>query len=119
MEKVTPEHVKRARRLIGCGLDEEAVSHWLATHDADKAEIKRLQNKCGQYVSVEYDDLQRDVKQQAEIKQLREKVREAREAARWYFKRSGTFTAECALKKGWAWLGAIGETGPEAAEAKE
>lgn len=42
MNEVTPEHIERAKRMIGCGLDVEEVSQWLANDDADKAEIKRL-----------------------------------------------------------------------------
>lgn len=42
LARITAEHINRANRMIGCGLDLEKVSQWLATHDADKAELKRL-----------------------------------------------------------------------------
>ncbi len=42
LAKVTDDHVIRASRMIGCGLDVDQVSQWLATHDADKAEVERL-----------------------------------------------------------------------------
>jgi len=42
LAKVTEDHVARAKRLIGVGLDVEEVSQWLATYETDKAEIKRL-----------------------------------------------------------------------------
>lgn len=41
LAKVTDDHIERARRMIGC-LDVEQVSQWLATHEADKAELCRL-----------------------------------------------------------------------------
>ncbi len=47
-----------------------------------------------------------------EITRLREKVRDARECARWYFDRSGTFAAKSALRRGWKWLGQITDYGP-------
>ena len=43
LAEVTEDHIERAKRMIGVGLDVEQVSQWLATHDADKAENKRLQ----------------------------------------------------------------------------
>ncbi len=42
MNKITPDHIERAKRMIGCGLDVEQVSQWLADHDADKADNTQL-----------------------------------------------------------------------------
>lgn len=39
---VTQDQIRRAARMIGVGLDHEAITQWLATHSADKAEIERL-----------------------------------------------------------------------------
>ena len=48
LANVTDDHIARAGRMIGCGLDVEQVSQWLATHDTDKAEIERLRGVMGQ-----------------------------------------------------------------------
>jgi hypothetical protein len=40
---VTSDHIERAERMIGVGLDVEQVSQWLANTDAERAEIERLQ----------------------------------------------------------------------------
>ena len=42
LPEVTSNHIARAKTMIDCGLDVEQVSQWLATHEADKAELKRL-----------------------------------------------------------------------------
>lgn len=47
LPSVTADHVVRAKRMIGCGLDVEEVSQWLANHDADKAELERLRTWGG------------------------------------------------------------------------
>jgi hypothetical protein len=40
---VTADHIARAKRMIGCGLDVEEVSQWLATHEADRAKVTVLE----------------------------------------------------------------------------
>lgn len=45
MPEVTPDHITRARRMIGCGLDEEEVSQWLANDDALRDKIKKLEER--------------------------------------------------------------------------
>ena len=45
MPEVTPDHITRARRMIGVGLDEEQVSQWLANDDALKDKIKKLEER--------------------------------------------------------------------------
>ena len=42
LAKVTEDHVKRARCLMGVGLGVKQVSQWLATDEADIAEADRL-----------------------------------------------------------------------------
>ncbi len=42
---VTDDHRIRAQRMIDTGLDNDEVSQWLATHEADKAEAGRLQTR--------------------------------------------------------------------------
>ena len=42
---VTDDHRIRAQRMIDTGLDNDEVSQWLATHEAEKAEAERLQTR--------------------------------------------------------------------------
>lgn len=46
-----------------------------------------------------------------EIEKMRLQCVEAKEAARWYFAKSGTLMGETALKR-WPWLGTIQKSGP-------
>ena len=42
LAKVTEDHIARAKRMIGVGLDVQQVSQWLATHEVSKADVGRL-----------------------------------------------------------------------------
>lgn len=50
--KVTEDHLVRANRLIGCGLDQEQVSQWLAEHEKDKTEVERLRDDIGWFLHL-------------------------------------------------------------------
>ena len=45
LPEVTPDHITRAKRMIGCGLDVEEVSQWLANDDALRDKIKDLEEQ--------------------------------------------------------------------------
>lgn len=71
MTEPTDDQRRRAGVMIDCGLDHEQVAQWLANHEADKAEIKRLQAESASTVDscvsavtcleAERDQLRREV----------------------------------------------------------
>lgn len=55
----TEDQIARAKVMVGVGLDVEQVSHWLAAHEADKAELRRFERDYEEFEEVSPPDVPR------------------------------------------------------------